>query len=296
MAISTGFKQVKGEVKPVPCVVVHVEVKVKDPKAVSAAARLPAGELKGFPGIYTDVVVTGANYSHRRPAIGGETLVRPGTFNGTFTCLVKRPVSPTQSGLFVLGCNHTLAGLNAGQRNVDPVIQPAVPGFTTDVIGRLTDYIDLHFNNTINEVDCAIAFTLPELVDPRIALIGAYNHEPRLAEVGMGVIAVGAATRRIVYGVVEAVHHAGNVDYSTNPLRVSRFFPLIKIRPTSQNNGLFSNPGDSGALVLGSIGGQFHPVGMIISGDDTFSYACHYATVLARLGAFPLTPADQAQA
>ena len=62
---------------------------------------------------------------------------------------------------------------------------------------------------------------------------------------------------------------------------VARFRRLIKIAPSGSLS--FSGPGDSGALILEVR--TRRPVGLVLGGDNAYSYGCRITQVLRVLNA-----------
>ncbi|HEV8202055.1 MAG TPA: hypothetical protein VGS03_18750 [Candidatus Polarisedimenticolia bacterium] len=218
----------------------------------------------------------------------GVTIGRGGTQTaGTAACLVTRasdrPVAAAHA-LFLLGTNHILALVNRGPIGA-PIRRPGsreAPGHRGRILARLSSFVPISFDSA-NVVDAALARTSAAVLDRRLP--GARGARGRLRPpvvapaIGMLVQKTGGMTghRR---GRIDAVGVTVKVDYT--PLgRTARFENQFRVRGI---DGVFSDRGDSGALVTTWPGNQ--PVGLLFAGNAAANVAfCNdIGTVCRRLG------------
>ena len=194
---------------------------------------------------------------------------------GTLGCLVDTPL-----GRCILSNNHVLAMSNAASIG-DRILQPspadgASPGTSTP-IATLTDFEPLRFGSAVNHIDAAIA-ALDDVSSaiPSIMTIGPPANPPAAPFVGQSVVKHGRTTG-LTFGSVVDTSFDGNVHYDGN---VAYFEDQIVVVGDA---GPFSEPGDSGSLVLDTAGP--HPVGLLFAGDDSQTIANPIQFVLNRFGA-----------
>lgn len=287
LCVSIGEKITRGRRTGKPCLI--LQVKRKSSSRVDAELDIARLRPTRKAGVLTDVQATGpiiahAADGHYRPCACGASMSSQVVQEGTAGCVVS--ISDGQGGreLCFLGCNHTFAGCNTVPLD-DWILQPSpVDGgtFPADAIARLRRFHPLDFSPSAwNEVDCALAATLPELKDGRVYAIGSYSDVPLdQGLVGRQVAKYGAATG-LTYGVITDDHVASEVTYTQPVPAVARFRRLLKIAPSGSLP--FSGPGDSGALILDVQ--TRRPVGLVIGGDNAYSYGCRITQVLRVLNA-----------
>jgi hypothetical protein len=222
-----------------------------DPEAIRSAfdLRYPVRALQ-----------TGPIVPAARPAQGGDSISGDGLGGdtGTLGCVVKAPADD----LFVLGCNHTLAGVNRATVNQDTVRQPGA-----------------------DDGGLAPAHTLGKLVSYRTILLGGYHSntidaaiaEPDdPADIAPGVRGIGAITGVGVplrYG--DRLHKVGwKTGYTAGTHRYmisyQTEFPGVGPALFVDQYGIvgddpavgFAQRGDSGAAVLTE--GSDELIGMVI--------------------------------
>ncbi len=256
------------------CVTVYV-VSKEPVSSIHPQALIP----ESIQGIPTDVVITGELHAfpHRgvyRPAPGGVSVGHYQITAGTIACLVRRGQS-----LFVLSNNHVLAHTNQG-RIGDPILQPGPfdGGIIPDhVIGQLSQFVPIQFGGQLNMVDCAIAQVSPSLVTPLSKCYGRINATPqactflqvvkkcgRTTQSTTGFITDCNATVRVGYGA------AGTAIFQDQIIIIGTPFP-----------GGFSQPGDSGSLILNKFFNR--PVGLLFAGSATHTIANKIQNVLNAL-------------
>lgn len=287
LSVSIGEKITRGRRTGKPCLI--LQVKRKSASSVDADLDIARLHPTRKTGVLTDVQATGPIIAHDadghyRPCACGASMSSRVVQEGTAGCVVS--ISDGRGGreLCFLGCNHTFAGCNSVPLD-DWILQPSpVNGgtFPADAIARLRRFHPLNFSPSgWNEVDCALAATLPELKDGRVYEIGAYSDLPLdQGLVGRQVAKYGAATG-LTYGVITDDDVASEVTYTQPVSAVARFRRLLKIAPSGSLP--FSGPGDSGALILEVQ--TRRPVGLVIGGDNAYSYGCRITQVLRVLNA-----------
>lgn len=214
--------------------------------------------------------------SHIRPAPAGVSISheRPSAGTGTLGCLVDTP----DGRRCILSNNHVLADTNAVRNG--PIIQPGrvdLAGRAPSRIATLTDFEVIHFGSATNSIDAAIA-CLDDSSDalPTIMTLGAPANPPVTAALHQAVTKHGRTTG-LTFGTVVDISFDGVISYDGRP---AYFENQIVVQGTS---GPFSEPGDSGSLILASPGS--HPVGLLFAGDDSLTLANPIQSVLNRFGA-----------
>ena len=209
-----------------------------------------------------DVQITGQVYPlsfardchHKRPISIGMSISHFDLLAhaGTLGCFVKKR---EQSELLILSNNHILANVNKAQIG-DLIIQPAREdgGSDTDLIAVLEDFVPLT-NDKINFVDAAVARVkniddvgnLSELSGIGL-LRGFYDQEQviQLFEDKCMVSKIGRKTG-LTRGTIETIELDPIVPYN-NQLKNCKFDNIISIEGTA--NKAFSQPGDSGSIIL----------------------------------------------
>jgi hypothetical protein len=233
---------------------------------------------------------TPAQHQQRRRPVPGGVEIGPlgGNFVGTLGCFVRS--GSGQSGpLFVLSNNHVLADVNRfplGTQHTQPFsARPA------DVIAALADFEPIRFpaagSQPRNVIDAAIA----SVINPANVVLGTMlnipNYTPQLlAPVpGMRVTKAGRTTG-VTTGTIRAIRVRGvQVNYGTqqNPI-IGTFDNAITI--VGDGGRPFSNPGDSGSVILEQASGR--PVALLFAGDATTTTACDVAAACNRFNVRPV--------
>jgi hypothetical protein len=268
--LSTPLQGVEIDVEHLPVQVAFARAKSKGVK------RLAAGKPD-------------QHQQRRRPVPAGvEIGPLGGNFVGTLGCFVRR--GPGSSGpLFVLSNNHVLADMNRfplGTQHTQPFsTKPA------DVIAALSDFEPIRFpapgSQPRNVIDAAIA----SVTNPAQVVLGKMlniaNYTPQLLAPlpGMRVIKAGRTTG-VTTGTIRAIRVRGvQVNYGSrqNPL-IAIFDNAITI--TGAGGTPFSNPGDSGSVILDQQSGR--PVALLFAGDATTTTACDVAATCTRFNVRPV--------
>jgi hypothetical protein len=203
-------------------------------------------------------------------------------------CFVRR--GPGDSGpLFVLSNNHVLADVNQfplGTQFTQPFsANPA------DVIAALSDFEPLRFpapgSQPRNVIDAAIAGVTDENAVVLGRMLNIANYTPQLLapRPGLAVTKAGRTTG-VTSGTIRATRVRGvQVNYGTrqNPI-IATFDNAITI--TGAGGVPFSNPGDSGSVILEKQSGR--PVALLFAGDGATTTACDVAAACARFNVRPV--------
>jgi len=186
--------------------------------------------------------------------------------------------------VFALSNNHVLAASNQGRKG-DHVLQPGVVDGgqdPRDQVGTLTDFEPILYCSIgcpENRIDAAIAATTPDELGNATPEGGYGTPRQRTveAELGMTVQKYGRTTGQTA-GRVTGIHATIDVGYRGSN---ARFVDQIVI-----SDGTFSNPGDSGSLVVtkGKLLGDRRPVGLLFAGSNVSTIANPIDFVLDRFG------------
>jgi hypothetical protein len=231
----------------------------------------------------------GQHQARRRPVPGGvEIGPLGGNFVGTLGCFVRRGAG-NNGPLFVLSNNHVLADVNRfplGTQHTQP--HSSSPA---DVIAALSDFEPIRFpapgSQPRNVIDAAIA----SVTNPAQVVLGRMlnipNYTPQLLapRPGMAVTKAGRTTG-VTQGTIRAIRVRGVlVNYGTrqNPI-IATFDNAITI--TGAGGTAFSNPGDSGSVILDQATGR--PVALLFAGDDSTTTACDVAAACSRFNVRPV--------
>jgi hypothetical protein len=230
----------------------------------------------------TRAVISGRIVPAARPAQGGDSISGDGLGGdtGTLGCLVQK-----NQDFFVLGCNHTLAGINQSTVNKDTVRQPGSDdgGKASDKLGTLTHFMSIALGGYhSNTMDAAIAdVDDPAYVSAGVRAIGSIN--------GVGAsLSYGDRVRK--YGWKSALT-SGTYRYKVSYLQD---FPTVVSSALFVDQygivgdtGAFAQQGDSGAAVLTEVGDEL--VGMVIgiAKGINMALASPIGPVLSAFGVMP---------
>ena len=231
-----------------------------------------------------------AQHRKRRRPVPGGVEIGPlgGNFVGTLGCFV-RGGSGEDGPLSLLSNNHVLADVNRfpiGTKFTQPFSSNS-----TDVIAALTAFEPILFptvnSQPRNVMDAAIAVVADTSQVALKTMLNIANYNPLLmaARPGMAVIKSGRTTG-VTTGSIRAIRVRGvQVNYGTrqNPI-IATFDNAITI--TATGAGPFSNPGDSGSVILDKQSGR--PVALLFAGDATTTTACDMTAVCTRFGVHPV--------
>lgn len=227
-----------------------------------------------------------------RPVPIGVSVGHQDVTAGTLGCQVFQ-LGSCHASYFILSNNHVLAAVNTGVRNIDvpgyagdPILQPGVadggvlPG---DTVANLARYEPIIISRTAsNLMDAAIAKFEGNEVGYQTPPdgYGAPRNAVVAAAVNLPVQKYGR-TSRLTTGKVSYLNATLMVDYSAG---TAQFIKQIII--TGDGNAAFSQPGDSGSLVVVSTGVDARKVvGLIFAGSGTVSAANPIGPILTRFSA-----------
>lgn len=217
-------------------------------------------------------------------------------------------VTDEDDRFYLISNNHVIAEENAANVG-DAIVQPgtldlteieldllgSLPSLNTNLsIAELRAWKDIQFHGPagipFNEVDCALAELVPNgrsLADigrvgmgGRIAGIGTVPVDPNTGAI-MGSSRVYKAGRTTGWteGDITNVAVVSDVTYATGK---ARFVGQIAITPTSDNQGTFSDGGDSGSAILNA---DHEVVALLFAGGPARTLANPIDRVLAELEA-----------
>ena len=213
------------------------------------------------------------------PVPSGVSVGHPRVGAGTLGCLVDVP-----GGRCILSNNHVLAETNAGIVG-DDILQPGhndgTPTHPARRIAGLLDHEPIRFGSAPNGIDAAIACVDDSTaVLPGIMTLGLPANPPMAGYLDQTVAKHGRTTG-LTFGTIVDVSFDGNVDYDG---RIAYFEDQIVIVGT---DGPFSEPGDSGSLIVDSPASR--SVGLLFAGDGYQTVANPIRLVLNRFGATVVT-------
>jgi hypothetical protein len=230
----------------------------------------------------TRTIISGRIVPAARPAQGGDSISGDGLGGdtGTMGCLVQK-----DQDFFVLGCNHTLAGINQSIVNKDTVRQPgsADGGMAADKLGTLTHFMSITLGGYhSNTMDAAIAdVTNPADVSAGVRSIGSIN--------GVGA-SLSYGDRVCKYGWKSTLT-SGTYRYKVSYLQdfptVASSALFVDQYGIVGDTNTFAQRGDSGAAVLTEGGNEL--VGMVIGIAEgmNMTLASPIGPVLSTFGVMP---------
>ncbi len=269
VGVGLGAKQTAGGISGELAVRVYVRTKLtRRQLAAEGVVPVPA-EVNGLP---TDVVAVG-DVTARRPVLCGGSVGHVDVGAGTLGCLVDTGEDVPA----ILSNNHVLADVNAGEVG-DVIVEPGPADGGTDPIALLADYETIAFEGVANAMDAAVARLIdPGDVLPEIMVIGAVRNPAVPARLYQSVRKHGRTTRHTV-GVVMDVSADLWVDMGGQ--RRAWFEDQLDVVGAG---GDFSQPGDSGSLVVDAV--ERSPVGLLFAGGSGHTFVNPVAPVLERFGA-----------
>jgi hypothetical protein len=196
------------------------------------------------------------------------------------------------STYYILSNNHVMALVNEGIVG-DPISQPGnidigcypQPEHT---VANLSDFVPIKFAKGRrvfgNVVDAAIAEIVPGKVRTDGWILGIYsvNSTTLPASIGLGVKKSGRTTGLTV-GTVQAIDWSGYIGYPKE-CGSSATDPAYFVDQIVITDGVFSDGGDSGSLVVENIADAPRAVGLLFAGSLTHTLANPIDAVLDSLG------------
>jgi hypothetical protein len=247
------------------------------PASVGGVSVVP--EVTGPFVAYGDAGSVDPKRSFPRPVPIGVSAGHPSITAGTLGARVT-----DGERVYALSNNHVLAAVNQGKEG-DPFLQPGVVDGgrePDDALGTLAAFEPIRFCQATcpeNRIDAALALTTPEQVGNATPDGGYGTPRRRTAEAELRMIVqkYGRTTGQTA-GRITGIHATIDVGYRGAN---ARFVDQIVI-----SDGTFSNPGDSGSLVVtkGSLLADRRPVGLLFAGSNVNTVANPIDLVLDRFG------------
>lgn len=255
---------------------ITVYVVAKVPKRELDPKALVPEQIDGVP---TDIVATGEfrSFPHRgryRLAPGGVSVGHFQITAGTLGCLVRKG-----NNFYILSNNHVLANVNNASLG-DAIIQPGAfdgGSVPNDIVANLSQFIPIKFGDQVNKVDAAIAQVKPNQVTSLSKCFGNFSNNPDAAYMFQVVKKCGRSTQ-LTRGLVTDVNATLRVSYGSSGTALFQDQVIITGLPGFP----FSQPGDSGSLILSQFGNR--PVGLLFAGSSFYTVANKIQNVLTALG------------
>lgn len=187
---------------------------------------------------------------------------------GTIACRLRGTLPDGTPALFLLSCNHVVAGVNLAP--IDSIVlQPAKVDNgciedPEDQIGTLQTYRVLQLGGLANRVDAGLVRTTESNAGNATPTdgYGVPKSQPVTATVGMFVQKYGRTTLR-TYGKVTGVNATIVISYPAGSVLFTGQLTVSNRAPST----VFTKPGDSGSLAVTDPGRE--PVGLLIAGNST---------------------------
>ncbi|WP_077001050.1 hypothetical protein [Variovorax sp. KK3] len=226
---------------------------------------------------------------HRPVPAGVEIGPLGGKFVGTLGCFVRRGGDEGGGPLFILSNNHVLANVNRFPVGT-PFTQP-FSAASADTIASLSSFEPILFpapgSQPRNVIDAAIAVVQDPKKIKTGAMLNIPNYTPQLLAPRPGMVVTKAGrTTGVTVGMIRAIRVRGvQVNYGTQQMPIIATFDNA-ITITGNANLPFSNPGDSGSVILEQKSGR--PVALLFAGDGATTTACDVSAACARFNVHPV--------
>jgi hypothetical protein len=246
----------------------RVYVRSKLPKSQIPNDEQVPQEINGK---LTDIIPVYDLSALARPVECGSSV---GHFNitaGTLGCLVKKTADDQE--IFILSNNHVLADSNQANRG-DDIIEPGQLDGGSVPIAQLTDFEIISLDDKPNFIDAAIAKVINKTdVKSSILTIGNIQQSPMTSALYQSVRKHGRTTGHTV-GIIMDIAADVKVRFGS---KIANFEDQLAIQGI---NGLFSQGGDSGSLIVDAM--TRRPVGLLFAGGGNQTFACPIDKVLSR--------------
>jgi len=260
---------------------VRVYVRTKLPRRDLARVDVIPDEVNGQP---TDVIAVGDIVAHPRPVPCGVSIGHVDITAGTLGCLLRRA---GDDATYLLSNNHVLANVNQAQLG-DSILEPGPADGGVEPIAQLSDFEPIKLWGGANLIDAAVARLLdPDDVLPEIAAIGAVQNPPVDAALYQSVRKHGRTTRHTV-GVVTDL--SADLWVRVLPRQMAWFEDQLGVQGGVA--GDFSQPGDSGSLVVDGVSRA--AVGLLFAGGQGQTFVNPIEPVLARFDATIISGSEEA--
>ncbi len=218
-----------------------------------------------------------------RPVPIGVSIAHQDVTAGTIGCQVWQ-AGGCHTTFFVLSNNHVLANSNYANGG-EPILQPGPADggvLPDDRIGLLADFQVIEKTTTANNImDAALAWVSTEDTDYRTPPdgYGAPRFSTLTPTINMPVKKYGRTTRTTT-GRVSSINAVIHVTYTGGTAQFVQQFIVL-----GDNNAPFSQPGDSGALVVRSGGSNDRKtVGLLFAGSGNYTAVNPINPILQRFG------------
>lgn len=220
-----------------------------------------------------------------KPIPIGVSIAHQDVTAGTIGCQVLQS-GTCHTSYFLLSNNHVLANSNAGQIS-DPILHPGpadggvLPG---DQVGWLAGFEPIVKTTTASNImDAALAVVLPETATYTTPPDG-YG-APRASTVSPSLnLAVRkyGRTTRMTTGRITSLNATVHIVYTGGTAQFVQQFVV-----TGDNGLPFSQPGDSGSLVVVASGGNARKtVGLMFAGSGNYTAVNPIGPILQRFGVY----------
>ncbi|MFN5516208.1 MAG: hypothetical protein ACK5CA_16075 [Cyanobacteriota bacterium] len=247
----------------------RIYVRSKLPKSQLTSAEQIPSEINGKT---TDVIPVYDLSALARPVECGVSIGHFEITAGTLGCLVKKNGGP-DGETFILSNNHVLANSNDASLG-DNILEPGKMDGGASAIAELSDFEPIKLDGQANRMDAAIAKVKnPSDVKSSILTIGQIQGSPMAGAIYQSVRKHGRTTGHTV-GVIMDIAADVRVRFGTT---LANFESQIAIQGV---NGLFSQGGDSGSLIVDAM--TRRPVALLFAGGGNQTFACPIEGVLSR--------------
>lgn len=265
IGVGYGAKMVSGQPEEDLCLRVYVRHKIRRDE-LSPQELVPAQVA----GLTTDVIAVGDVVAYR-PVRPGVSIGHFNVSAGTLGCLLG--VEGDESTL-ILSNNHVLADVNRASPG-DDIMEPGPADGGTVPIAELSDFEPIELHGPTNLIDAAVASVLdPADVLPEIEVIGAVQKPPIEAALYQSVRKHGRTTKHTVGVVLDL---SADLWVRVLPQANAWFEDQLVVVGAG---GDFSQPGDSGSLVVDGVSRA--PVGLLFAGGQGHTFMNPIGRVLDR--------------
>ncbi|MGH2354995.1 MAG: hypothetical protein ACRDJN_25580, partial [Chloroflexota bacterium] len=266
VGVGYGAKVVDGRLST--DVALRVYVRTKLARGDLSPGELVPGEVNGC---VTDVVPVGDVVAFARPVRCGVSVGHKDITAGTLGCLVRRE---GDADTYILSNNHVLANVNQAELG-DPILEPGPADGGTSPIAELADFEPIKLWGGANEIDGAVARVLhPGDVLPEIEVIGHVQNPPVPGALYQSVRKHGRTSNHTVGVIVDV---SADLWVRVLPQAQAWFEEQLAVVGAG---GAFSQPGDSGSLVVDGVSRA--PVGLLFAGGRDQTFVNPIDPVLAR--------------
>ena len=269
LGVGYGAKVTDGRVSEAAALRVYVKAKL-------SRRRLRPGEEvpEEIGTMLTDVVPVGDVTALTRPVRGGVSIGHPDSTAGTLGCLVRVGGDDQP---FILSNNHVMAEVNRATVG-DPILEPGPADGGTLAIAELSDFEPIKPWGEANAMDAALARLLDaDDCTADIEVIGSVQNPPMEASLYQSVRKHGRTTQHTVGVILDL---SADLWVRVRPQELAWFEDQIAVAGVG---GDFSQPGDSGSLVVDAV--TRAPVGLLFAGGEGHTFVNPIDPVLTRFNA-----------